>query len=115
MLAQEVRLARESGVPLLMLHEMDEAKAACDFDRFFAVTPEDIVKDGVYRSLAIPWFADSHRPVSCALAAQALGATKTAPTRPQRFRLRARAGKSLFAKDTKDAQVAPMESGQEEP
>ena len=62
-LANEVRLARASGMPILLVHEMDEGSGAVAFDRFFHVTPEDLVKGGLYKILALQWFSGMHRAV----------------------------------------------------
>eukprot|EP00966_Prymnesium_polylepis_P037180 863026-Prymnesium_polylepis.1 len=36
--AQEVRDARAAGLPIIMIHERDEAKQGCEFDVFFQTT-----------------------------------------------------------------------------
>jgi len=74
-LATAVRGWLRAGARVLMMHEYDEARGACAFDRFFELTPRDLIIDGLYRrSLAIPLIPGSHRAVSLALAAKQLGA-----------------------------------------
>lgn len=66
-----------------MLHQTDEACGGCDFDRFFHITPPDLVKGGLYRQIAIAWHPGRHRQVSRALAAEALGAERCLATSSQ--------------------------------
>lgn len=63
-LAKQARLAlRSDQISLLLVHEMDDDCGAVEFDRFFHVTPEDLVKAGIYKGLATPWFSGAHRVV----------------------------------------------------
>jgi len=73
-LAEEVRQARDHRLPIVMLHENDASRNGCDFGLFFKTTPEDLVTSGLFRKLAIAFYAEPHRPVSLALTAKALGA-----------------------------------------
>ena len=47
-LAEELRLARAAGFPIVMLHENDPAKGGCEFGRFFETTPQDLISGGLY-------------------------------------------------------------------
>lgn len=75
-LAHEVRAAGNCGMPILLVHQAEQRNGGVDFERFFHVTPTDLINSGIYRSLAVPWHTGSHVNVSRALAAQALGAEK---------------------------------------
>ena len=55
-LAEQVRLARASKLPIVMPHENDPDKGGCQFERFFATTPPDLIRDGLYKKLAFPCF-----------------------------------------------------------
>ena len=83
-LAVEIRAARHAGIPILMIHQKDPAHGGCAFERFFSVTPEDLIRNGLYRSIAVPWYPGAHRRVSCAVAAQALGAVELPNQRDKR-------------------------------
>ena len=74
-LAEEVRAARQHGLPIVMAHENDEERDGCEFATFFSTTPGDLVSDGLYKALAVAFVHGSaHRQVSLALFAKALGA-----------------------------------------
>ena len=73
-LADEVRMARQAGIRILMLHENDKASGGCEFGRFFEVTPKDLISDGLYSALALAFYPKPFRSVSVCLAARALGA-----------------------------------------
>ena len=49
----------------------------CEFQRFFEVTPEDLVNDGLYNALAISMWGGIHRDLSVKLACKELGAVRT--------------------------------------
>ena len=98
MLERDVRAARKAGLNIVMVHENDKGKGGCEFVDFFGTTPQELIDDGIYRSacnlileccpptnaLCVPCGSDiaialhmpSHRAVSLALVAQALGATQ---------------------------------------
>ena len=42
---------------ILIIHEQDAARGSCDFERFFHVTPRDLVKEGLYKRLALPLYS----------------------------------------------------------
>jgi len=88
-LADQVRYARRSGLPLLMLHERDEDKGGLDFSHFFRATPEDLISGGIYNTLAVALHTEPHRLVSFCLASKAMGAANKslvrAPTRSNMF------------------------------
>jgi hypothetical protein len=73
-LATEVRRARKAGVPITMIHQNDKNNHGCEFGHFFAVTPEDLIQDGLYRALALPLHPEPFLQVSSCLIARALGA-----------------------------------------
>ena len=76
-LAIEVRAARAVGLPIVMLHENDRERHGCEFGHFFTTTPPDLIQDGLYKALALACYPGSHRAVSMALAARALGAVSS--------------------------------------
>ena len=82
-LANELRLIRSSQalhnrVTLLLVHETRPEHGGCDFDRFFHVTPVDIVRppgDLYASTIAIPLHAhERHIAVALSQLAKALGA-----------------------------------------
>eukprot|EP00965_Chrysotila_dentata_P120222 3975804-Pleurochrysis_carterae.AAC.3 len=46
----------------------------------FETTPEDLLTDGIYTTLAIPYYSEPYRQISLALAARALGAHAEQPS-----------------------------------
>eukprot|EP00965_Chrysotila_dentata_P262217 6214500-Pleurochrysis_carterae.AAC.12 len=46
----------------------------CGFARLLQTTPEDLVADGLYSTLAVTYYAEPYRQISIAFAAQELGA-----------------------------------------
>ena len=76
-----MRLARQAGFPIVMLHENDVKRGGCEFGRFFETTPQDLIASGLYKALALAAYPGAFWPVSVALVAQALGATATQRTR----------------------------------
>jgi len=75
-LAADIRNAMASGVPMLVIHEREPERGAMAFDHFNMITPEDLVRRGLYRKLATPWFDGRHAQVSRAVAAMAMGASR---------------------------------------
>ena len=53
-LAQEVRLARRSGLRILLIHENDPERGGCEFAHFLTTTPQDLIEGGLYSSVAAP-------------------------------------------------------------
>lgn len=74
-LAHEIRIAMGANVPIVLVHENDPTRGGCEFAYFFQTTPEDLIRDGLYKKLAVAFFAEPLREVSLALLAKALGAT----------------------------------------
>ena len=74
-LADEVRGAMLNNVPLVMVHENDATKGGCEFSTFFRTTPEDLIRDGLYKKLALAAMPPPLRDVSLALIAKEFGAT----------------------------------------
>ena len=60
-LADQVRTVRAIGVPVVMAHEIDPDRSGCEFSRFFATTPQDLVDNGLYKSLACTFHPGRHR------------------------------------------------------
>jgi hypothetical protein len=88
-LAQEVRAARAADVPITMIHEQDKARGGCVFDSFLETTPKDLIRDGLYHSLAIAFVSgDAHRLVSLKLFARSNLGAEVAKRREASVRLR---------------------------
>ena len=73
-LADEIRRARAAQVPIVMVHENDMAGDGCEFGLFFSTTPQDLIKDGLYKALALALCPPPFHHVSSCLVARALGA-----------------------------------------
>ena len=52
-IAATVRRARAAGVPIVMVHEQEEACGGCPFERFVYQTPYDLIAGGLYNELAV--------------------------------------------------------------
>ena len=63
-------------VPIIMVHERDLEKGGCEFDRFFHVTPKDLVVGGLFKAIAVSRYAALHEPISCAEICRAMGLQK---------------------------------------
>jgi len=74
-LAEQVKQARQDKLKIVMAHENDPDRGGCLFSKFFEVTPQELIADGLYKSLARSCFPGRHHPVSLALLAKDLGAT----------------------------------------
>ena len=61
-----------------MVHESDleHDRHGCEFTYFFQTTPQDLITDGLYKALALAFYPEPFRAVSCCLIARALGASK---------------------------------------
>ena len=71
-LANEVRAAMEGELPIIMPHEIDPARGGCPFERFFSTTPADLIRNGLYKKLALPCFpGEQDRKGSMAIIAKA--------------------------------------------
>ena len=73
-LAEEVRLAIDGGLPMVLVHEEDPAMDGCHFDELHHNTPEDLTNQGLYKNIAISCKPERLRLVSLSLIAKALGA-----------------------------------------
>ena len=60
-LEEQVKAARDAGLPIVMAHEKDPDLGGCAFARFFETTPQELVDGGLYRNLAISCFSGRHR------------------------------------------------------
>ncbi|EOD17232.1 hypothetical protein EMIHUDRAFT_445249 [Emiliania huxleyi CCMP1516] len=74
-LAEQVKQARKDKLKIVMAHENDPDRGGCLFSKFFEVTPQELIADGLYKDLARSCFPGRHHPVSLALLAKDLGAT----------------------------------------
>ena len=73
--AEVVRAAWSKGVEIIMVHETDPDRDGCEFAHMFAgTTPQDLIDEGIYKSIALALHPMPHREVSLALVAQACGA-----------------------------------------
>lgn len=63
-------------VKIILIHENDAKKGACDFGNFFGTTPQELINNGIYSDIAIALHLPPHRDVSFTLVAQALGGVK---------------------------------------
>jgi hypothetical protein len=100
-LASNIRGAMGAGVSMLILHEREAEYGALTFNHFYQITPEDLVRRGLYRQLATPWYHGQHASVSRAVAAGAMGASRK--MRHAVHERRARAG----LRPSADGKVAP--------
>ena len=66
-LAEQVKQAREDKLKIVMAHENDPALGGCAFDRMFEVTPQKLIKDGLYRDLARSFFHGAYREAQLAI------------------------------------------------
>ena len=71
---EELWLARKMKTNMVLVHEQDPREHACEFGDFFKSTPQELIDDGIYAPLAVPWHSDPLRGVSLVLVAKALGA-----------------------------------------
>jgi len=76
-LACEVRAALHMKLPIAMIHEVSPERGGCDFDKFFAVTPSDLVRDGLYNRIAtaVP-NSEAHRELGFLLFAKDIGGSR---------------------------------------
>ena len=66
-LADQVKQARKDKLKIVMAHENDPDLGGCAFDRMFEVTPQELIKDGLYRDLARSFFPGAYREVPLAI------------------------------------------------
>ena len=72
-LAEELRLALAARLPIVMLHENDEAAGGCSrFDPIYNSTPAELKDAGLYDAIAVAWYPGKFRPVSVRLASAQL-------------------------------------------
>ena len=77
--ADEVRLAREKGMSYVLVHECDlQREGVADFGKIINATPEDLVNDQLYGTLAVPLCSGHHREVSLVLIGKAFGGAPVA-------------------------------------
>ena len=82
----------------------DPERNACEFGRFFATTPPDLISDGIYKTIAVAFMPGVHRQISVRLCAVSLGA-KEVRGKPKKSSSASTAAK---AKTTAGKQAAPV-------
>mmetsp|Transcript_27400 Transcript_27400/g.83339 ORF Transcript_27400/g.83339 Transcript_27400/m.83339 type:complete len:268 (-) Transcript_27400:731-1534(-) len=75
-LYHDLSFVLEAGISLVVVHEREAERGAMPFDHFYQITPEDLVRRGVYRDLATPWHSEPLARVSRAVAAANMGACR---------------------------------------
>lgn len=110
-LADDVRAAMDAGVAMLVLHERKVERGALPFDHFYQITPETLVRRGLYRQLATPWYHGQHARVSRAVAAGAMGASRKVRRAVHERRARPKRGSSAGDKiaPAPEPEMAPVE------
>jgi len=78
-LSREIRLAMHYGIGIILVHENDEENGGCNFARFFDLTPDDLIRDGLYKKIAVAFHPEPHREISIALLAKELGYKRVIP------------------------------------
>jgi len=73
-LEHEVQQTREHGIEILLVHENENGRGGCLFEKFFETTPQELIGSGIYKKIAVACHPGPHRPVSLALIAKELGA-----------------------------------------
>ena len=108
-LAEEVRRARATKLPVLLLHE----KNSCEFGLFFQTTPQDLIADGVYKMVALELLPAPHDAVSAVHLARALGATPAKRLEQARHASRATLAAAPWAtRRFRSSQVVPHPDGE---
>ena len=70
-LARETAYALQSGMPVLLVHELDSARGGAPFELFFETTPPHLIRMKLFgRSLAFELHRGAHRDVSLRLLAK---------------------------------------------
>ena len=77
----QVRMARQHSLQILLVHELDPSRDGCAFENFFKTTPQDLINDGLYSSIAMACHGPPHREVSraCHKSSAAVLLSLTAP------------------------------------
>jgi len=74
-LVEEVTLAHDNGIEVVLAHEADPDCGGCPFGRFFEITPEHLIHEyDIYKKIAVALYPDAHRQCSFALLAKEFGA-----------------------------------------
>jgi len=74
--ASLLRAARFGGLEIILAHENDARRGACPFSRFFETTPDDLIRDGLYKKMAVALHPGPHYMVSLAMLGKSLGAVQ---------------------------------------
>jgi len=66
-----------------MVHENDPERNGCDFGHFFTTTPQELIDEGLYKTIALALYPMPHREVSLALVAQVRASQSNPLVRPK--------------------------------
>ena len=70
---------------IVMVHERDPEAGGCEFDRFIACTPKDLVQSwGLYKAIATGLYPGAHEDVSLAEVLKSLDLAPVKKTRRQK-------------------------------
>lgn len=113
-LASDVHALMAQGIAPILIHDQRQPSAGgvgapVEFDRFFHVTPYDLIKDGLYHSLATPLHGGSHQVTSLSLIAKQLNAIQRRERRGARMSLPKH---SMTAQSTKLSSVSTLAQSQ---
>ena len=103
----------KSGFAIRMMYENDPAAGGCDFGLFFSSTPQDLITDGLYKALALAFYPEPFRAVSCCLIARALGANKAVGVSGLKSRLST--ASNSWATARRSAKAAAEKPGETKP
>jgi len=79
-----VRMALGLGIKVLMVHELDYTRGACEFNTFFSQTPEDLI-GALFKDIAVPLYPmHEYRQVSFRSLLAQMGANETGKLPPKR-------------------------------
>jgi hypothetical protein len=110
-LTEELRKALAVQLPIVMAHESDPDRGGCEFSRFFCTTPEDLINDGLYKTLAVSLYAgEKHRAVGRALIAKAMGAVavKRSSTESKFWKSSSQDSVEHLTKPQREARMLPV-------
>ena len=84
-LADDLRLLTRFApqVQIVLVHENDPSAGGCEFDRFFHVTPPDLVHSGLYKLIAVALYPDDFEPASFFEVMKSMGLSKKRKTQRQ--------------------------------
>ena len=98
-------------VKVVMMHEQDEGRGACEFDRFLHVTPKDLVIGGLYKPIALSMYAGEQQVISLAEVCKAMGMDKALKKSERGMMIRnSLKRRSIWSKSNNKIGAAPRES-----